>query len=65
MSAESEKRREWLEHRLAIRVSWGLSDVGVGLAYVMETQIKILEWIEKMETKQISPNTAQIRAKFE
>ena len=52
MSEESEMRRENLEHWHSYRDRWGLADVIDGLAYVMETQIKILEWIEKHEEEQ-------------
>ena len=49
MSEESEKRREKLEHWHSYRDRWGNEELFEGLAYVMETQIKILEWIEKHE----------------
>ena len=49
MSEESEKRRAKLEEWHSYRARWGQADVLDGLAYVMETQIKILEWIEKHE----------------
>lgn len=49
MSEESEKRREMLRQWVSYRDRWGQDDAVNGLAYVMETQIKILEWIEKHE----------------
>lgn len=49
MSEESEKRREKLEDLREARYQWHEQELREHLVYVMETQIKILEWIELHE----------------
>jgi hypothetical protein len=49
MSEESEKRRAKLEERLEEPFIWSRDQMCESIMMLMETQIKILEWIEKME----------------
>lgn len=55
MSEESTKLLEQLEHLREARYQWHKQELREHLAYVMETQIKILQWIEKHEGQQECP----------